>query len=344
VTAPLRFGLVGAGGIGSSYVQVFTGLADAHVAGVADTDAAAAESAASTLGCAPYSDHRALLGAVELDAVVVCTPPSTHVDIARDFVQRGVAVLVEKPFAIRSDDARDLIVRADREGVQVTMASKFRYVYDVVHARHLLDSGLVGDAILFENSFASRVAMADRWNSDPSVSGGGVLMDNGTHSVDIARYLLGPISEVRAAEGKRVQDLDVEDTAQLLLRTGDGVMGAVTVSWSLEKATDVYLGVYGSEGAMEIGWKTSRYRQAPSSEWVHFGRGYDKIAAMREQVLNFCRALRGSEQLLITGTDAIASVDVIAAAYRSVPLGQWVAAQQPVVRPLDSAASGSQVA
>ena len=341
---PLRFGLVGVGGIGRSYLQVFGGLREARIEGVADTDPDAAASAATTLGCESYADHRSLVAAVDLDAVIICTPPSTHIDIARDFVERGVAVLIEKPFAINVDDARDLIGQADRSGVQVTMASKFRYVGDIVDARRLLDAGSVGEAILFENAFASRVPMAGRWNADPAVSGGGVLMDNGTHSVDVARFLFGPVIEVSAAEGKRVQSLPVEDTAQMLLCHSDGAMGTVAVSWSIEKATDVYFGIYGSEGAVEIGWKASRYREGAGPGWVPFGSGYDKITAMREQVLNFCRALQGSEPLLITATDAIASVDVIAAAYASIAEGRRIDVPEAVVRAVDAASSGSQVA
>ncbi|MCZ7534835.1 MAG: Gfo/Idh/MocA family oxidoreductase [Acidimicrobiia bacterium] len=344
MTAPLRYGLVGAGGIGAAYTQVFAGLEEARLDGIADTDPDRAASAAAALGCASYPDHLALTGDVALDAVIVATPPSTHIDIARDLVDRGVAVLVEKPFAIHPDEARELVAEADRAGVQVTMASKFRYVDDIVQARRLLDAGQLGEPIVFENSFVSRVEMAGRWNSDAAVSGGGVLIDNGTHSVDVARYLLGPVVEVGANEGKRVQGLGVEDTAQLLLKHHDGALGSVTLSWSFERGTDVYVGVYGTEGAIEIGWKHSRRRDAGSREWITFGSGYDKISAMRDQVVNFSHALLGRESLLIAPTDAVASVDVIAAAYRSMDGRHPVpVCAQPAVT--DGGASpGSQVA
>ncbi len=344
MSAPLRFGLVGAGGIGEAYTGVFADLDEARLDGVADTDADRAQRVSAALGCVSFPDHRSLVDAVPLDAVIVCTPPSTHVGIARDLVDRGIAVLVEKPFAIRPDDARGLIDLAERAGVQVTMASKFRYVDDIVQARRLLDAGLVGEPVLYENTFASRVPMAGRWNSVPEVSGGGVLIDNGTHSVDVARYLFGPVVEVGASEGRRVQGLAVEDTAQMLLRHDDGTLGSVALSWSTETAGDVYIGVYGSEGAIEIGWKCSRRREAASNEWTAFGNGYDKGAALRAQVVNFAHALRGREHLLITPADAVASVDVIAAAYRSVANGARVPVCTASVVSADGASQGSQVA
>jgi predicted dehydrogenase len=178
--------------------------------------------------------------------------------------------------------------------------------------------------ILVENNFTARVDMRERWNSVPSVSGGGVLIDNGTHSVDVVRYLLGPIVEVLAVEGKRVQSLEVEDTAQLFVRTMGGERATVDLSWTIDKERDTYIDVYGTEGVIRIGWRGSRYRQMSSPAWVPFGTGYDKIAAMTAQIENFCGTLDGREPLRVTVHDALASVQVIAAAYDSLVSCDWV--------------------
>ena len=141
----------------------------------------------------------------------------------------------------RAQRAATMVAAAEQAGVVFTMAAKFRFVDDVIRARQIVGSGILGELIVLENSFASRVDMTRRWNADPAISGGGVLIDNGTHSVDIVRYFLGPIAEVMAVEGKRVQHLAVEDTASMLLRTADGVLGTIDLSWSVDKVTDTYL-------------------------------------------------------------------------------------------------------
>ena len=93
-----------------------------------------------------------------------------------------------------------------------------------------------------------------------------MLIDNGTHSVDLIRYFLGPIAEVQAVGGKNVQGLAVEDTVQLFVRTEDGVMGAVDLSWSLDKGFEGFIDIYGSRGTVRVGWKESKYRQTGSSD------------------------------------------------------------------------------
>ena len=87
--------------------------------------------------------------------------------------------------------------------------------------------------------------------------------------------------------------------------------------------------------ARRVGWAESAYRENQTDEWIPFGIGYDKVRCMRNQVENFCAALRGTEPLAITAADAIASVQVISAAYRSLELGDWVAVES--VQSVDSA-------
>jgi predicted dehydrogenase len=277
------------------------------------------------LGCPGFDSHEKLAEATGPDAVLVCTPPASHPQICLDFIDRGVHVLCEKPFAISSNEATSVIDAASKNGVLITMASKFRYVDDVIRAKQIVDSGILGEIVLFENAFTAWVDMSKRWNSAREVSGGGVLIDNGTHSFDIARYILGPLAEVHVIEGKRSQGLQVEETVRILVRSAGGVVGNIDLSWSINKELNRYISIYGSRGTVLVGWRESKYRQSSSSDWVSFGHGYDKVGAFRNQILNFANAIQGKEALLITADDALASVEVVEAAYESLGKNHWTA-------------------
>jgi len=249
---PLKLGLIGAGRISGAYADVLGHCDDVEIIGVADVDLAAAQVLADRLGSAAYGSHEELAERAQPEAVLICTPPNTHADISLDLVARGIHVMCEKPLALSPPEAVKMLEGAEGNGVVLTMASKFRYVQDVVRARSVVQSGVLGEIILLENTFASRVDMASRLNSQSAISGGGVLIDNGTHSVDVVRYFLGPIAEVMAVEGKRAQDLAVEDTAQIFLRGVDGARATIDLSWSLDKERPWYLEIYGSERTIQV--------------------------------------------------------------------------------------------
>jgi predicted dehydrogenase len=324
MSEPVSFLLVGAGAIAQSYVQALKDSSVARLTAVADVRPEAANAVAEGVGCRAFTSYEAALSEAKFGAAIICTPPATHPEICLKLLDRGVNVLCEKPLALELSSAQRMVDAAARRGVLLTMASKFRCVEDVIEAKSIVTSGILGDIILFENTFTSRVDMSKRWNSDPKASGGGVLIDNGTHSVDLVRYFLGPIAEVQAVEGKRVQSLQVEDTARVFVRSVSGVVANVDLSWTLNKERDSYIDIYGSSGAVRVGWKESKYRHSSTPNWLVFGRGYDKVAAFRKQVENFCKAIRKEEPLLVTCEDALASVRVIEAAYQSLTHSNWV--------------------
>jgi predicted dehydrogenase len=319
----LRFGLIGAGRIADSYRQAFESARNARLVAVADTREEAARQLAEATRCHAYTSYQDMLAGEELEAVVVATPPASHGPICLDLCEHRIPVLCEKPVSIDVETAEQIRDAAWRNRVLFTMASKFRYADDVIRAKSIVTSGILGDLVLFENTFMSRVDMKSRWNADPTLSGGGVLIDNGTHSVDIMRYFLGPLEEIYVVEGKRSQGLAVDETVRVLVRGSSGVIGSVDLSWSVNKETDHYIAIYGSHGTLRIGWKESTYRQAGSRDWIVFGKGYDKVGAFRRQIENFSAAILGQEALQINADDAVASVEAIQAGYASLRQRRW---------------------
>ena len=316
--------VVGCGGIAQAYLQALQRAPAFRMVAAVDTDAARADAAAAPHGARTSRDLAALLAeGLRFDAELVLTPPTTHEALATSLLAAGAHVLCEKPLTVSTVQAQRMLRAARSHGRLLMMGSKFRYTPDMSKAKELLEQGVIGDVLLFENVFCARVDMSRRWNSVRSVAGGGVLLDNGCHSVDIARYLIGPLARVQALFGKPVQKLEVEDTARLLFETAAGAMGAIDLSWSLHKEVPSYVRLYGSKGTLEIGWKASRYKRESDKDWTQFGNGYDKVAAFAAQLQNFARSIAGTEKPVITDVDALASVQVIEEAYRSAHEQKW---------------------
>ena len=323
MSAPLRLALVGAGAIGTAYAEAAEHVEEVSLDYVVDIRQDVVGSLAESVAATSVSDAGALACSGQVDLALVCTPPNTHEELCTAFLEAGVPVLCEKPLAPDSRSARRVLAVAARTGTPLTMASKFRFVSDVIQARQLIHDGVLGDIVRAEVAFASRVDMSGRWNADPAIAGGGVIIDNGTHAVDIVRYVLGPIDSVLATTEHAIRDLRVEDTAAMLLRTSAGHIGSVDLSWSLDRLTQRYLAIFGTEGSLEVNWSGSRLRLAAAQSDVVFGEGYTKISALAANLRNVAGAVRGTCEFVVTPADAIASVAVVEAAYESVQTACW---------------------
>jgi predicted dehydrogenase len=319
----IRLGLAGTGAIAKTYSEALRDHGAAQLVAACDTNPDAVATFCAASHCAPYGSLEDMLRAEKLDALVVCTPPSAHEAIAVGAMQRGLHVMCEKPLAVDVTSARNIVKASLANHVLLTMASKFRFVDDVRRARELIAEGIIGDVVLVEIAFTSRVDMSERWNSNPSVSGGGVLIDNGTHAVDILRFFMGELCDVQIFEGRRVQNVAVEDTVRLFVRNNAGTIGTADLSWSINKELTTFLRLYGSEGTILVGWKKSKYKRLDTTHWTVFGPGYDKVEAFRNQIANFAGAITGAEQIELTVADALASVEVIAAGYEALRGSRW---------------------
>ncbi|MEP6923103.1 MAG: Gfo/Idh/MocA family oxidoreductase [Pyrinomonadaceae bacterium] len=318
----LRFGLIGAGGIAQAYAQAFASSKYCELVAVADVRQESAAALAEICGGKDYQDYQKLAEA-ELDAVIIATPPQSHAEIACYFLSGKVPVLCEKPLCLSVAEAQKMIAAAENASVLFTMASKFRYCADIIKAKGIVASGMLGDVVQFENAFTAKVEMSKRWNSQRELSGGGVLIDNGTHSVDIIRYFLGAIEAVLAVDAGSTQGLSVDENVKMFAKTENNVTASVDLTWGINKELPYFISIYGTNGTLHVGWRESKYRLNSNPDWTMLGSGYDKLESFRSKIENFSKALRGEEELLIKPQDALASVQVIEAAYKSLNQNLW---------------------
>lgn len=324
MTKRIKIGLIGCGRISQEHLSAFKKIRNVTLRAVADSMEEKAKSVAEQYKCSAYKDYVKMIKSEPLDAVIICTPPSLHAKISIFAMSRGLHVLCEKPLALSKKEAHLMCQTAKEKKRVLMMASKFRFTEDVVKAKAMVESGLLGRPVLFENVFCSRVDMSKRWNSKKKFSGGGVLIDNGTHSVDIARFLLGPIDLIQAQFGCRIQDIGVEDTARIYFQNKAKTMGTIDLSWSINKDMPNYISIYGTEGTLLIGWKISKYKLHEKNDWEAFGTGYDKQKAFLNQGKHFIDCISGKTKPIITPLDGMESVKVMERVYESSEINKWI--------------------
>jgi predicted dehydrogenase len=324
-----RIGIIGLGRAGQIHFDALRGLPEARVAAVCDLSPDSRRRAADA-GVPAFESLEAMLAAAPLDGVVVCTPPADHAAITLRCLADGLHVLCEKPLALSTWDALTMLQAANRARRKVLVASKFRHVPEVRQAAALLAAGELGEPISFEISFCSPVDMRERWNVQPALSGGGVIVDNGCHALDIVSYLFGNIRRVHATRLRRLQPIEVEDSATLQVWAGDGVVGKIDVSWSLPAARDSYLVLQGSRAAIEVGWKGAFLRRTGEPPRA-VGGAYDKLAAHQSMQRGFIGAIGNGTAPWISASECLQVTAAVDAAYRSLESGstEWVAIQGP---------------
>ena len=325
-----RVGIVGFGRIADTHLEAWKANEGIEVTAVAD-DSPLARERARSLGMNAYQTVGELLESERLSAVSICSPPAFHPSQALDILNSGVAVLCEKPLAVDLSSAQELIDGAAQSGVAFQLATKFRHVPDIRKARDLIRHGIIGDPLTFHVEFSGMTDMSNRWNSRQSLSGGGVLIDNGCHAVDTVRFLLSGIVKIQGVPLRPVQNLPVEDSAMMLATTECGATGKITLSWSMKSWNDYYISIQGTRGMIQIGWKKS-YLHVEGESPVEIGNGYSKLGAHKRMMGMFRDVVQGVEEGWITNEDALASSTVIEAAYRSMQTSRW--ARVPVAQVL----------
>jgi len=231
----LRVAVVGCGDISAVHIDAVGNIADATVVGVCDIDGGRREAAAQRTGAPGFASLTELLDAVEPDVVHLCTPHHLHADLAVECLARDVSVLVEKPLAHSLADGERLAIAAEDSAAVLGVCFQNRYNDTSRRLRELLDTGAVGTPVggrAWVSWHRDVAYYADRdWRGRWATAGGGVLMNQAIHTLDLLQWYLGPVTDVKgvAATLGLCGVIEVEDTAamQLRHRTPDGEIGSV---------------------------------------------------------------------------------------------------------------------
>ena len=317
--------MVGCGLIGGKRAKAL-GAGGTLVACV-DKDLGRAENLARGTGARAFADWRELLRRPEVDVVVVATLHDSLSEITRAAAEAGKHVLVEKPAARTTAELLPVMEAARRHGVKVHVGFNHRYHRALRKAREMVDSGAVGELMFIRARYGhgGRIGYDTEWRSKPELSGGGELIDQGPHLIDLSRWFLGEMTEVQGFAHTYYWDMPVDDNGFLLLKTAKQQVAFLHASCT-EWKNLFSMEIYGRDGKLDISGlggnygveKLTWYRMLPemgppeTTTW-EYPMGDDSWAV---EIAEFFDDIRLGRMPSAGLSDAFAALEIVETIYR----------------------------
>jgi predicted dehydrogenase len=332
----VRIGVVGAGRMGSIHARLIARhVHEAHLAGIADLNLRAARHLAGELGDPPvFPSLDEMLGAGNIDAVLIAVSSNGHLDAIRAAAAAGRDILCEKPIALTMADTRAAIAAADAAGVRLQVGFMRRWDPDYARAKARLASGALGRPMLFK-SLQFDAEPPPLAFADPAVSGG-IMVDMGIHEFDLARWLMDDeVVEVHAfgssAAHPDLATVGDVDSAVVDLRFAGGTTGSVELARNTTYGEDVRTEVVATSGSVWIGriplsqgsWSAGGGRGAVATDPADTAVPRFE-AAYAAGTRGFVRAILDDHPVAVSGADGAAAMAIALAADRSMREGRAV--------------------
>lgn len=351
-TAPrtFRVGIAGCGAISRNHLEAFRALNNVQIVGVCDVDADRARATAEAWGIPNAVTSMEELLNLGLDIVSVCTPHPTHEEVVLKAAAAGVNVLCEKPIATKLESAERMVAACENAGVQLGVLFQRRFWPASQKIRAAIDDGTLGKAILAQCSvmlhrapdYYNRDAWRGTWESD----GGGVLMSQAVHQIDLLQWYLGDVAEVygKVNTYRHADYIEVEDSATAVITFTSGAMATLEASTAVSPNLGIQLRITGETGASASLTEFPEGSDGRLDLWAVGERivvqpvhpeGVEPnvdlsvingqlIPFHKLQVQDFVQALENGTEPAITGKDALKSLRILLAVYESSRTGQPV--------------------
>ena len=318
--AHLRIGIVGCGGIAGAHIGAYKANEGAEVVAVCDVNENAAKSLAEKMGAKPYTTLEQMLHKEKLDGVSLLTPPAIRMPVARTIADHKVHIFCEKPLADSVRVAKQMAKAAEKNGVLLMVAACHRFHEPVRRTRELIDAGTLGKVRMFRNRFGYA------WKkTDAEVRArGGVLLDNGAHSVYLFRFLTGEPVRVMA-RGDRADDITLLRDVACILETADGKIGVIELNGTVPKCKNI-IEVCGTGGAayIDYGGESAFFPGESSEKIVLTDPKLPGEHRFTREIAHFLACVRGEAKPTIGAEEGIRDLMVIEAAFKSIQKGKAV--------------------
>lgn len=321
----MNVAIIGCGLIGQKRAKA---LAGARLVLCVDRDFVKAEQlASSAVGCAASADWRRAVNQLDVSVLVVATPHDSLAEITAAAISAGKHVLVEKPAARHVSELRPLLLLAERENVLVHVGFNHRYHRAFRQARQIVDSGAIGPMLFLRARYGhgGRIGYEKEWRANPVLSGGGELIDQGVHLIDLARWFLGDFTDITGYAHTYFWNMPVDDNAFLMLKTAQSQVAFLHVSCTEWKNTFSFE-MYGRDGKLQIDGlggsygveRLTWYKMSPemgppeTTAWEYPMNDNSWEVEMDE----FLEDIRLKRQPASSLKDAVAALDIVDKIYR----------------------------
>ena len=345
----IRFGIVGCGKVGGLHAGALATVAGAQLTAVCDTSPERARAFAESHGAKAFTSVRELAASGFVDAITVCTPHPLHAEAVVEAASHGVHALVEKPMAATLSDC-DLMLNAARAaGTRLGVISQRRWYDPVLRMKAAIDAGKIGRPILATFIMLSwrdeAYYRSDPWRGKWNTEGGGVLINQAPHQLDMLTWLVGEIEEVSGYWANLNHPyIEVEDTALAMIRYRNGALGSIITRLSqkpgiytkvhIHGANGYSVGVQTDSGATFVAGMSGVQDAAYNDIWTIAGeedrraefeaadrRAFAALDPTRHfhalQIADFAAAISEGRPPAVTGEDGRRTVELFTAIYRS---------------------------
>lgn len=337
------FGIVGTGMIAKHHARALGSVPGARVAAVYSRDQARAGAFAAEFGCRGYSDYARFLDDQTVSIVSICTPSGAHLEVAVAAARAGKHLIIEKPLEITLDRCDRIIETAEKYGVYLGGIFQSRFFEAARHIRSAIDGGRFGRLVMGSAHvkwYRSQAYYDDGgWKGTLAMDGGGALMNQSIHAIDLLQWYMGPVTEVQATTATLGHErIEVEDTAVATVRFANGAMGVIEGSTATYPGFMKRVEISGTAGSAILeeeslkAWSFAHETDEDAEIRRNFSDGGSSGGAAdpstirtenhRRQFINFMDAIDSGEPIELDGPEARKSVAIIRAIYESAESGE----------------------
>ncbi|MBI5009705.1 MAG: Gfo/Idh/MocA family oxidoreductase [Bacteroidia bacterium] len=331
-----NFGIIGAGLIADFHARAVLCLPNARLVGVCGTNSEKVQKLAVKFNCKAFTDSGQMLESPDIEVITIATPSGAHMEPAISSAEHGKHVICEKPLEISLERIDRMIEAHRKAGTSLGGIFNFRFHDTLKYIKNAVDTGRFGRitcASVFVPWWRPESYYRGSWHGTMALDGGGAMMNQSIHMVDILQYLMGPVESLQAYTGTLAHEIEAEDTATCILRFRNGALGMIygtTASFPGQFRRLEITGTKGTviqvENSIKV-WQFEDRYDYDNEILAKFGKvegggGVSDPAAIPFEphalnIASFLNSLESGKEFEISGTEARKAVEIVLAIYRS---------------------------